>query len=348
MTDSALSVNVYRRITRVDVNKFTFMIDVFVKKISPMKRQTALVHDGFKRKNTAYLSWAIFSKWCLAVPLLISLTSCSVLPHATSEATTAEQKLQNTRALAQKFGWQMQVIQGTAFDLVSFLPVRTTPSRSVVIFLEGDGSAWLTRYQPSSNPTPTDPIGLKLALHHPDNNAIYLARPCQYIQNAQCHAAVWTGQRFSETVIAATNQAIDALKQQLQFESMQLVGYSGGGVVAALVAARRQDVELLITIAAPLDIDSWTELHHVSALTGSLNPINYRRQLEATTQRHFVGQQDRIVPAEVVEKYVAGFPEKSAVRMIKLTDTDHHCCWVEQWPQLFHRYIEKYFAESIH
>jgi hypothetical protein len=65
------------------------------------------------------------------------------------------------------------------------------------------------------------------------------------------------------SVISASNQAVDALKQRYGAQEIVLVGYSGGGAVAALVAARRTDVVRLVTVAGNLDHLAWTHLHSV-------------------------------------------------------------------------------------
>jgi hypothetical protein len=45
-------------------------------------------------------------------------------------------------------------------------------------YQSGDGLAWLSSDVPSSDPTPLDPLALRLALAKPARNAAYLARPC--------------------------------------------------------------------------------------------------------------------------------------------------------------------------
>ena len=54
------------------------------------------------------------------------------------------------------------------------------PGNDLNIYLEGDGLAWVSRREPSRDPTPDNPIGLRLAAIDPAPNVIWLARPCQY------------------------------------------------------------------------------------------------------------------------------------------------------------------------
>jgi hypothetical protein len=44
--------------------------------------------------------------------------------------------------------------------------------------------------------------------------------------------------------------------------------------VAALVAARRTDVDRLVTVAGNLDPTAWAVYQHIQPLTGSLNPAD--------------------------------------------------------------------------
>ncbi|MDD2686667.1 MAG: hypothetical protein PHY62_10945 [Gallionella sp.] len=198
--------------------------------------------------------------------------------------------------------------------------------------------AWLSRSQPSLDPTPRDPLALQLALRHTPGQAVYLARPCQYAApdgTRKCASRYWTSHRFAPEVIAATDHAISQLKQRYRAHSLVLVGYSGGGAVAALVAARRQDVAHLITVAGNLAPDTWTTLHHVNPLTGSLNPANSWQALQTIPQTHFIGAADDNITSAVFAAYAARFPPERRPRAISIAGFDHHCCWVKQWPSLF-------------
>ena len=109
---------------------------------------------------------------------------------------------------------------------------------------------------PSANPTPRNPLGLRLAAIDPGKNVLYLARPCQYINfksERSCKVSYWTLKRFSKEVIIAVNEAIDKMVLKARVERIHLVGYSGGGAVAALVAASRKDVSSLRTLAGYMD-----------------------------------------------------------------------------------------------
>ena len=140
-------------------------------------------------------------------------------------------------------------------------PIPTKDKPVLTVYIEGDGLAWRTRSIPSTNPTPIDPVGLKLALAHPLGNAAYLARPCQYVGGHTargCDQSYWTNKRFAREVIESSNEALTTLKLEFGARHLQLVGYSGGGAVAALLAAKRDDVIRLVTVAGNLEHLAWT------------------------------------------------------------------------------------------
>lgn len=149
--------------------------------------------------------------------------------------------------------------------------------------------------------------------------AIYLARPCQYVDldtQPYCTPQYWTNRRFAPEVIDAANAAIDILKNRYRAHKLTLAGYSGGGAVAALVAARRDDVTELITFAGNLDTQAWTTLHDISPLSGSLSPADYWNDLKNIPQTHYVGAQDDIMPPVIAQSYARRFSENMRPEII--------------------------------
>lgn len=123
-------------------------------------------------------------------------------------------------------------------------PGAADPGR-LIVCIEGDGTGWHSRTRRSENPTPLEPIALRLALRDARPGLLYLAWPCQYVARAvleRCDPALWSGARYSEQVVAATYHAINATKRAAA-DKVILMGYSGGGVLAALLAAQHADVE---------------------------------------------------------------------------------------------------------
>lgn len=261
---------------------------------------------------------------------LLGLTACSILP-------TGKERHAKADALADSAGWQRMALYIRPFELVTYQPAQATQADVLTIYIEGDGLAWLDASTPSADPTPSDPLALRLALAHRGGPAVYLARPCQYVDAARtgCAQRYWTHARFAEAVVQASDEAVTQLKQRFAAQQVVLVGYSGGGAVAALVAARRTDVVHLVTVAGNLDHRAWTAHHRVRPLTESLNPADVADRLTSIPQTHWLGGQDRVIPLALARQWLAAL-RGSGNAQLRVVDTfDHHCCWAEHWPALY-------------
>lgn len=258
------------------------------------------------------------------------LNACYTLPSVNERQTQIEQ-------LAIKNGWHKEFIETSLFDFVSYVPNIKQIKEPLTIYIEGDGLAWLSVRKPSENPTPINPIGFKLALKIPNNNAVYLARPCQYLTDIRCEMKYWTSHRFSKEVIDASNEAVDKLKQLFSAKQLILVGYSGGGAITALLAAERDDVIKLITVAGNLDHEAWTSFHHITPLFGSLNPADYPEHLSKVKQVHFVGEDDIVIPPFLAYDFVGALPTPSDAKVIRVDSQSHGCCWEVIWDSLMQK-----------
>ena len=258
---------------------------------------------------------------------LLALASCAT-PTGGERRAAAEAK-------AASQGWQALTIPAGPFSLAAWAPLAVKEDDELTVYIEGDGLAWLARDVPSPDPTPISHLGLALALAQPSGNAVYLARPCQYLDDGavrQCAPRYWQQDRFAPEVVEAMGQALDVLKARFKARRLNLVGYSGGAAIAALLAARRTDVARLVSVAGNLDHRAWTERQRVSPLTGSLNPADEKKRLAHLPQWHFAGGKDTIVPPDLVKNFAADLP---AARVRVMPDYDHRCCWAENWGRLW-------------
>jgi hypothetical protein len=268
-----------------------------------------------------------FARLC---PCLL-LAGCLALP-------SPQERTERAGRLAAAAGWQPLHLDAGGFTLAAWAPPRPANAvETLTIYIEGDGLAWVTPSQPSPDPTPLRPLGLELALRHPEGTAVWLTRPCQYVEGAEarhCSAFYWTDGRFAPEVIAAAREAVDQLKQRFAAKRLALVGYSGGAAVAALVAARRDDVALLVTVAGNLDHRAWTRQHALTPLTASLNPADEWQALAAIRQFHLIGGKDRVIGPETLSAYLDRFPPRQRPPFKLIEAMDHDCCWAEQWAEL--------------
>lgn len=226
-------------------------------------------------------------------------------------------------------------ITTSAFAIQTLLPRSGTEGRSLRVYIEGDGRAWITSRTPSDDPTPRKSMMAAFALA--DDGAAYMARPCQFIWSAGCNIEVWTGARFSEAVITAHNEALDAIKARLHVDRFELVGYSGGAAVALLLAARRDDVKSVQTLAGLLDHRMWTDAKSLEPLDASLNPPDYADVLQHIPQRHIIGVHDSVIPGDVLYGYTLKVQPLCAVTVE--ADAGHHGGYDEIWDHVKDRPI---------
>ena len=248
-----------------------------------------------------------------------------------------QSRWQHADQLASAASWSKRTIPAGKFVLSAYVPKVMQQVDILTIYIEGDGLAWLSPSRPSDDPTPRNPVALEMALRHTQGAAVYLARPCQYVKPEEagdCRQTYWTDKRFAPEVIAASDQAISVLKQRYGSKKLVLIGYSGGGAVAALAAARRDDIIQLITVAGNLDHRAWTGMHRISPLAGSLNPADEWQALVSVPQWHFVGGNDEVVGRAVAESYASKFPLDHRPNIISIPDFNHVCCWAKIWPEL--------------
>ncbi len=224
---------------------------------------------------------------------------CLILSACASTNTTSRNEVKTL----QTQNFKQLYLPTKTFTLYALLRPAKMDNSTMHVYIEGDGKAWITRSKASNDPTPIEPTVLELAQNDKSSASIlYLARPGQYVQGSNArmsHQKYWTSHRLAPEVIDSLNEAINIAKEQNGAKDVVLVGYSGGGAAAVLLAARRNDVRFLGTIAANLDIATWTKYHKVTPLTGSQNPIHFANKVKHIPQRHMSSSSDKIVPPAI-------------------------------------------------
>lgn len=263
------------------------------------------------------------------LPMALNFSACSFTP-------SVSERISNSRELTNRAGFTERLISTHSFELLALSKNTGKASDLLVIYIEGDGYAWKTASLASDNPTPINPVALHLAIQDPHSAIAYLARPCQFVPlpSRNCFEPAWTSARFSLTVVDAMNEAVNALKNDYQAKDISLVGYSGGGAIAVLVAAKRSDVRSIVTVAGNLDTDTWVRFYGLEPLSGSLNPASVASQLQNLPQTHFIGGQDRVVPRDVVQSYLTKMGKSNNTKVIELPNEGHVCCWIKKWGAL--------------
>ncbi len=231
--------------------------------------------------------------------------------------------------LAQEHGRQVEVLPGDAFPLLILAPQTAQKTTRLRVYLEGDGHAWSTATQPSLDPSPHNLLVPRLAVDDPTPNA-YLARPCQFVMAAACQSALWTNRRFSQEVVTRLSQALDQLKQRYGNREFELVGYSGGAALALLLAAQRNDVTQVQTLAGNLSPRLWATMKGLSPLDGSLDPLDYRERLALFPQRHLIGEADLIIPSGLADRYQQAL-DSPLSEYIHVRGASHDKGWEAAW-----------------
>lgn len=131
-----------------------------------------------------------------------------------------------------------------------------------------------------------------------------------------------------------------------------LLGFSGGGSVAALLAAffaakaaRSEAIDqrgplaggslCLITLAAPLDLNRWAKHHRLSLFKDVPSGKLLAEKILALRSFHAFGGRDRKVPLESAGDFL--LTDSWQDRVHQYAELAHDASWIRLWPDLLHR-----------
>jgi predicted esterase len=234
---------------------------------------------------------------------------------------------------AMQLGLSNQLQAGSPYQHRLFVNDQASRSNAIQelhVYLDGDGTPWTAGISIADDPTPRNPLVLRMMAKDP-KPAVLLGRPCYYGLNKTplCNESLWTSHRYAAEVVASMAAALRQWAATKKIDRLVLIGYSGGGALATLLAAPLKNTDTIITIAANLDIVAWSHFHHYLPPTDSLNPITDARIPANIRQFHLAGLQDENVPAEIIESFSQ--TQKNA-EYLTMPDYDHSCCWLDFWP----------------
>lgn len=259
--------------------------------------------------------------------IFILLTSCTSLPSKQHEQFV-------------QLGFAQHHIKTTLFLLTSY-EKSSRLSDTINIYIEGDGHAWLNKYTPSHDPTPKTSLTRELAILDNSNSVVYLARPCQYtkmVNNQHCHQKYWTSHRFAPQVIKSMNDALNDIKRRHDTKQFNLIGFSGGANIALLLAAKRDDIQSIRTVAGNLDHERQSELLNVSKIPESNNAKHIANTIKHIPQLHFIGENDKIVPPAIYKSYENAIKKNNSqlncIQSHIIKNTGHIRGWKTIWSKL--------------
>jgi dienelactone hydrolase len=255
--------------------------------------------------------------------------AAAFIPFVLTSCTNHEARQKSANVLATHAGFKSDVIKAGNFWLQTYQKVQN-PRVPYTVYIEGDGFAFKNKWEISNDPTPIRSMLLNLATHDYRSNIIYIARPCQYqpaLMDRYCNNSYWTTKRMSDEVVNSINVAI---KQITHGQQVDIIGYSGGGGVAVLVAERNNQIRSIITIAGNLDHVAFNQYHKVRPMIGSLNPIDVATKVRHIPQMHYTGSDDKIVPAFIADKFVQT-ANSSCVKQEIVPGVSHNNGWENMW-----------------
>ncbi len=239
---------------------------------------------------------------------------------------------QRAARIARQAGFQEDLVLGATFRHRVYRNGATVRRASgpLHIYIEGDGRPFIEPTTVALDPTPRDPLMLRLMALDPAPS-VYLGRPCYFGLNRDhnCNPGYWTLKRFSPEVVQSLLTAMRAEIERSGAHRVELYGHSGGGSLAMLLAARVPEVTRVVTIGANLDTAAWCSLHGYTPLLGSLNPVEQSPPPPSVRVLHLVGSEDTNTPPQLVRS-AAG--TNGSVRVIR--GYTHNCCWQEIWPSV--------------
>lgn len=265
-------------------------------------------------------------KLCLSLILVVIVLTISgcMMPRSIADSDTL-------RRQAQSAGFQETPLLAGPFTIYT-LSRATQTNAPAIIYLEGDGRAYVHK-QLSKDPTPYYALALRLALLDPHPNVIYIARPCQFIMTANCDSKYWANERYGQTIVHSLDAALTQLEKRYQLSSLQLVGHSGGGALAVLLAARHKSITAITTVAGNLDLKAMAAYHKTPPLIGSEDPLHYAQQLRHLPQLHLSGSDDKIVPPKIAAGFVQLQNSPCSTQQI-LKGFTHEEGWLAIWPKI--------------
>ncbi|MDD2737725.1 MAG: alpha/beta hydrolase [Methylomonas lenta] len=253
---------------------------------------------------------------------------CLILGLAACASPTAK-----LYAYAEHLSLQTLELKAGKYRLTAFYQPGLKLKKRLHVYLEGDGRPWQRGYWPAADPTTRSSVMLPL-LAMDQAPALYLGRPCYngHAEDAGCQPSLWTNARYGEEVVSAMETALKHFCQQWDYQELVLIGHSGGGTLALLLAERMRQTRMIITLAGNYDIDAWTEFHHYLPLNESINPA--RLMASGVTEWHFLAEQDDTVPPEL---FLTALQQRANSQVEVILAIDHQHGWEKVWPQILKR-----------
>ena len=283
----------------------------------------SISNAGSNAKSQPYYCTA-FHQWLrllLSLVICVFYNGCSTVPY---EQQVAENNSANLQTVSGDPFIHKVYVNEAAFSA----QVNDTKHRFLHVYIGGDGRPYANG-KATQNPTPSNPLLLKL-MAKDKQPSIYIGRPCYFNpSDIQCNQAWWTIRRYNEQIVDSLLSALSHYSSR--YEYITLIGYSGGGALAMLMAEKLSKARLLVTIAGNLDIFEWTTHHEYTPLMDSVNPAELPPLRHNIIQIHYAGKDDKKIRAEWIKDVV---DKQRQAEFHLIEGADHSCCWAKLWPDV--------------
>ncbi|MGQ7843149.1 alpha/beta fold hydrolase [Granulosicoccus sp. 3-233] len=265
-----------------------------------------------------------------ATLLLLCLLQACATPTNKLDELAQSQGFERSELLAE--GYRLLVYDNARARSDARARRSSADSAILHVYLEGDGSPWTHRTIVMADPTPRRPLMLRL-MKLDREAAVYLGRPCYNGTSSDdgCDSSLWTSGRYSRTVIDSMASGLRVLAHRYGASELWLMGHSGGGALAMLLARENPMVTRVVTIAGNLNTRAWTAHHGYTPLYSSINPADLPPIRDEVWQWHFLGGQDAVIPPPLVRRFIMQQPQASGFLMKQFS---HGCCWHLLWPRM--------------
>ena len=236
-----------------------------------------------------------------------------------------------------------RVIPAGAFGLNAWERMHKRGS-TATIYIEGDSPTSVNMTDKKidiskifgSDASVSNPLALQLAARDLSKNVAYLARPCQNVKmpaQKGCDPKYWGMDRFAPEVMDSYNKALDDIAARWDITDFHMVGFGGGANIAAVLAAQRNDVLSLRTVAGDLN-PRYASITTIPLSDNAVLATQYSRELAMIPQHHFIGDLDEIITPAHYQSYRQALGGSDCVHYSVIENTEHLNGWVEKWPQL--------------
>ena len=170
-------------------------------------------------------------------------------------------------------------------------------SKWLHIYIGGDGLPWVNGGRSIAvDPSYYRILPLEL-MKFDDQSSVFLGRPCYFLHkmSVNCLPELWTSSRYGEQILEQMQAAVATTIAEHPKKKVALIGYSGGGALAVLLANRMLSISRVVTIAGNLDVEGWVDHHSYLPLRDSINPYS---QDSKDHYQHLMlaGADDSVVP----------------------------------------------------